>query len=69
MSPSAILLNVCAATFLALFVIFTSYLIARFIRLRQQQNTEERSRQVNFYNTSAQAAEQPEAKLRLEAVK
>jgi hypothetical protein len=69
MSPSAILLNACAATFLALFVIFTSYLIARFIRLRQQQNTEERSKQVSFYSAPAQASEQPKAKLRLEAVK
>jgi hypothetical protein len=69
MSPSAILLNVCAATFLALFVIFSSYLIARFIRLRQQQNTEQSSKQVSFYTTSAQATEQPKAKLRLEAAK
>lgn len=69
MSPSAILLNVCAATFLALFVIFTSFLIARFIRLRQQQTSDETSKQVTFYNAPAEVAEQPKAKLRLAEVK
>lgn len=68
MSPSAILLSVCAATFLALFVIFTSYLIARFIRLRQQAS-EKTSKQVSFYNAPAEAADQPKAKLRLAEVK
>lgn len=37
MSPSVIVLNACAAFFLALTLIFFTYLIARYRKLRQQQ--------------------------------
>ncbi|EMR00746.1 hypothetical protein [Cesiribacter andamanensis] len=70
MSPSAIILNVCAATFLALFIIFTSYLIARFIRMRQQQTIEESGKQIAFYKASAEVPAQAKtSKLRLAEAK
>lgn len=53
MSPSAIVLNVSAAFFLALFLIFVTYLIVQYRKVRQRQVSEE-ARQISMYEQKAE---------------
>lgn len=49
MSPSAIVLQVSAAIFLALFLILTSFLLVRYRKLRQLQLTAKEAKEVPLF--------------------
>ena len=65
MSPSAIVLNVCAAFFLALFLIFFSFLLVRYKNSRRQELVNEEAKEVPMYGNETTPAIQHRAKLQL----
>lgn len=65
MSPSAIVLNVCAAFFLALFLIFFSFLLVRYKNSRRQELVNEEAKEVPMYGNETTPVVQHRAKLQL----
>jgi hypothetical protein len=70
MTPSAIVLNVCAAVFLTLASIFFSYLINRYRVLRKHQvRVTQEAKQIPLYKQEPSTVLQPTAKYSLAEAK
>lgn len=66
MTPSAIVLNVCAAVFSTLALIFFSYLLSRYRSVRRQQvKITNEAKQIPLYERETAPVLQRSAKLRL----
>lgn len=69
MNPSVIVLNVCAAIFLALLFTFSTFLVVRFVRQRKQQLSVVPAKEVPLYEAQKEVALVRKSKYRLAAAK